>query len=61
MAGSLEHHFERFAPRVSRRAGHPFLSSAATLIVVSWAPSGPILGFDEDQIQALETDAGASA
>ena len=47
MAGSLEHHFERFASRVSRWAGHSLAFFAAMVIVVGWAVSGPIFGFSE--------------
>jgi low affinity Fe/Cu permease len=49
MAGShsLEHHFERFASRVSRWAGHSFAFIAAMVIVVGWAVSGPIFGFSD--------------
>jgi low affinity Fe/Cu permease len=49
MAGShsLEHHFERFASRVSRWAGHSFAFFAAMVIVVGWAVSGPIFGFSD--------------
>jgi len=34
MAGSLEHHFERFASRVSRWAGHSLAFFSAIVIVV---------------------------
>ena len=47
MAGSLEHHFERFASRVSRWAGHSLAFFAAIVIVVGWAVSGPIFGFSD--------------
>ena len=44
---SLEHHFERFASRVSRWAGHSVAFVAAMLIVVGWALSGPVFGFSD--------------
>ena len=47
MAGSLEHHFERFASRVSRWAGHSLAFFAAIVIVVGWAVSGPLFGFSD--------------
>ena len=47
MAASLEHHFERFASRVSRWAGHSFAFFAAMVLVVAWALSGPVFGFSD--------------
>ena len=47
MAGSLEHHFERFASRVSSWAGHSLAFFAAMVIVVGWAVSGPLFGFSD--------------
>jgi low affinity Fe/Cu permease len=43
----LEHHFERFASRVSRWAGHSVAFVAAMAIVVGWAVSGPLFGFSD--------------
>jgi len=46
-SNSLEHHFVRFASRVSRWAGHSVAFVAAMAIVVAWAVSGPIFGFSD--------------
>jgi low affinity Fe/Cu permease len=38
--------FDRFAKWTSRTAGHPATFIAAVLILLVWAATGPIFGFD---------------
>jgi low affinity Fe/Cu permease len=38
--------FDRFAKLTSRAAGHPATFIAAVLILLVWAATGPIFGFD---------------
>ncbi len=38
--------FDRFAKWISRAAGHPASFIAAVLILLVWATTGPIFGFD---------------
>jgi low affinity Fe/Cu permease len=39
--------FNRFAKRVSRRAGHPWAFYAAFGIIVVWGATGPLFGFSD--------------
>lgn len=39
--------FDRFAGLVTRMAGSPYAFSAAVLVVLAWACSGPLFGFSE--------------
>jgi low affinity Fe/Cu permease len=39
--------FSRFATWTARAAGHPITFSAAVLVVVVWALTGPIFGFSD--------------
>ena len=47
--------FDRFAKWTSRAAGHPTTFIAAVLILLGWAASGPIFGFDNTWQLAINT------
>jgi low affinity Fe/Cu permease len=47
--------FDRFAKWASRAAGHPATSIAAALILLVWAATGPIFGFDNTWQLAINT------
>ena len=47
--------FDRFAKWASRAAGHPATFAAAVLILLGWAASGPIFGFDNTWQLAINT------
>ncbi len=47
--------FDRFAKWASRTAGHPVTFAAAVLILLGWAASGPIFGFDNTWQLAINT------
>ena len=47
--------FDRFAKWASRTAGHPATFAAAVLILLGWAASGPIFGFDNTWQLAINT------
>ena len=47
--------FDRFAKWASRASGHPTTFAAAVLILLVWAASGPIFGFDNTWQLAINT------
>jgi low affinity Fe/Cu permease len=47
--------FDRFAKWASRTTGHPTTFAAAVLILLVWAASGPIFGFDNTWQLAINT------
>ena len=47
--------FDRFAKWTSRTAGHPATFIAAVLILLVWALTGPIFGFDNTWQLAVNT------
>jgi low affinity Fe/Cu permease len=47
--------FDRFAKWTSRAAGHPATFIAAALILLVWAATGPIFGFDNTWQLAINT------
>ena len=47
--------FDRFAKWASRASGHPTTFAAAVLILLGWAASGPIFGFDNTWQLAINT------
>lgn len=44
---SHQNRFERFAHRVSNAAGRPLAFIAACAVIVVWAATGPVFGFNE--------------
>jgi low affinity Fe/Cu permease len=47
--------FDRFAKWASRTAGHPTTFTAAVLILLVWAATGPTLGYDNTWQLAINT------
>jgi low affinity Fe/Cu permease len=47
--------FDRFAKWASRTAGHPATFAVAVLVLLLWATSGPIFGFDNTWQLAINT------
>ena len=47
--------FDRFAKWTSRAAGHPSTFVVAVLVLLVWATSGPIFGFDNTWQLAINT------
>ncbi len=47
--------FDRFAKWTSRTVGHPVTFAVAVLIIVVWAITGPIFGFNNTWQLAINT------
>ena len=47
--------FDRFAKWTSRTAGHPATFTAAVLIILVWAATGPLFGFSNTWQLAINT------
>ena len=45
--------FDRFAKWTSRAAGNPATFIAAVLILLAWATTGPLFGFDYTNVVGL--------